>query len=57
VQTKASASPDITQHCYQLNLLHLKAAQGQQISVQEAQWAVSTASWLSNLEKNGQIVV
>lgn len=57
VQTKATNSPDISQHSYQLNLLHLKAAQSQQISFQEAQWAISTASWISQLVANRQIVV
>ena len=49
VQTKATKSPDITQPIYQLNLLHLKAAQSQQITIQEAEWAINTANWLSQL--------
>jgi hypothetical protein len=56
-QTKATSSPDISQHAYQLNLLHLKAVQSQQVSPQEAQWAISTASWLSQLVASGQIVL
>ncbi|MHB2037554.1 MAG: hypothetical protein ACYCPW_12565 [Nitrososphaerales archaeon] len=49
VQTRATRSPDITQPIYQLNLLHLKAAQSQQITIQEAEWAINTANWLSQL--------
>jgi len=49
VQTRATKSPDIIQPIYQLNLLHLKAAQSQQITIQEAEWAINTASWLDQL--------
>ena len=56
-QTRASRSPDIAQHAYQLNLLHLKAAQSQQLTQQEAEWAVNTSSWISSLATNGQIIL
>jgi hypothetical protein len=56
VQSKAAKSPDITQPIYQLNLLHLKAAQSQVISIQEAEWAVNTAGWLAQLVVANQIV-
>jgi len=49
VQTRATKSPDIIQPIYQLNLLHLKAAQSQQITIQEAEWAINTANWLTQL--------
>jgi hypothetical protein len=55
VQSKAVGSSDITQPIYQLNLLHLKCAQSQPISQQEAEWAVNTASWLSQLVTANQI--
>jgi len=45
VQTKAKSCPPISESCYQLNLLHLKVAQGQKITQQEAEWAVSVANW------------
>ena len=55
VQAKSTGSPDITQPVYQLNLLRLKVAQTQPISAQEAEWAVNTASWLSQLAMTSQI--
>lgn len=57
VQTKAPQSQDITQHVYNLNLLHLRAAQGQQITSHEAEWAVSTASWLVRITQTGQVTL
>ena len=55
VQTKATRAPDITQPIYQLNMLHLKAAQSQQVTSQEAEWALNSASWLSQLVATQQI--
>ncbi|MGI0090923.1 MAG: hypothetical protein ACREBS_04370 [Nitrososphaerales archaeon] len=55
VQSKAARSPDITQPMYQLNLMHLKAAQLQPVTAEEAQWAISTSSWLSQLVSAHQI--
>ncbi len=55
VQTKATRAPDITQPIYQLNLLNLKAAQSQPINLQEAEWSVNTANWLSQLISAQQI--
>jgi len=55
VQSKSAGGPDITQPVYQLNLLHLKVAQSQPVSTQEAEWAVNTAAWLSQLAVNSQI--
>ena len=56
-QTRASSSPDIAQHAYQLNLLLLKAAQSQRVTQQEAEWATSTAGWISQLVLSGQIII
>jgi hypothetical protein len=50
LQTRSAGSPDITQPLYQLNLLHLKVAQSQQITRQEAEWAINTSAWLAQLE-------
>ena len=55
VQAKSPGSIDITQPVYQLNLLHLKIAQSEVVSPQEAEWAVHTATWLSQLAINSQI--
>jgi hypothetical protein len=55
VQSKSPGSIDITQPVYQLNLLHLRIAQSEVVSPQEAEWAVHTASWLSQLAMNSQI--
>jgi hypothetical protein len=55
VQTRATRAPDITQPSYQLNMLHLKAAQSQQVTSQEAEWALNSASWLSQLVATQQI--
>ncbi len=55
VQSKATGISDITQPIYQLNLLHLKGAQSQTISQQEAEWAVNTAVWLTQLVSTQQI--
>lgn len=55
VQSEFPQLPDITQHVYNLNLLHLKAAQGQLLTTQEAEWALSTANWLVQLTRAGQI--
>ncbi len=54
VQSKAK-SPDITQPIYQLNMLNLKAAQSQSITIQEAEWAVNTSDWLAQLVSTQQI--
>ena len=55
IQSKATSCPAISESCYQLNLLRLKAAQGQRITQQEAEWAVSVASWLIQLVDDHQI--
>ncbi len=55
VQSKSQGSIDITQPVYQLNLLHLKIAQSQPVSPQEAEWAVHTARWVTQLAMNSQI--
>lgn len=57
VQSKATGSSDITQPIYQLNLLHLKSAQSQPIALQEAEWAINTANWLSQLVATQQIKI
>jgi hypothetical protein len=53
-QTKSPGRADITQPIYQLNLLHLKAAKGEPISAQEAEWSINTAVWVSELTANLQ---
>ena len=55
VQSRSPQSPDITQHLYNLNLLHLKAAQSEMVSKDEAEWALSTLRWLQQLSETGQI--
>ena len=55
VQSKSPGSIDITQPIYQLNLLHLKVAQSEPVSPQEAEWAVHTANLISQLAMNSQI--
>lgn len=55
VQSKSPQSPDITQHLYNMNLLHLRTAQGQLLTAQEAQWALDTVRWLVQLTQSGQI--
>ena len=55
VQSRSPQSPHITQHMYNLNLLRLKAAQSQQITREEAEWALSTVRWLLQLSETGQI--
>ena len=57
VQSKASSAPLISEPCYHLNSLRLKAAQGQPITQQEAEWAVSIASWMIQAVQNQQIVL
>ena len=52
VQTKSQGSADITQPIYQLNLLHLKAAKGEPITAQEAEWSINTAAWVSQITSN-----
>jgi len=52
VQTKSPGSADITQPIYQLNLLHLKAAKGEPITAQEAEWSINTAAWVSQITSN-----
>ncbi|HXQ91535.1 MAG TPA: hypothetical protein VN739_00915 [Nitrososphaerales archaeon] len=53
-QTKSPGRADITQPIYQLNLLHLKAAKGEPINAQEAEWSINTAVWVSELTANLQ---
>ena len=55
VQSKGGGTTDITQPIYQLNMLHLKAVQLQPISQQEADWAINTANWISQLISSQQI--
>lgn len=55
VQSRSPQSPDITQHLYNLNLLHLKVAQSQLVTKEEAEWALSTVRWLQQLSETGHI--
>ena len=55
VQARSPGMPDITQPVYQLNLLHLRAAQSQEVSRQEGEWAISTATWLRQVIQAAQI--
>lgn len=55
VQSKFQQLPDITQHIYNLNLLHLKAAQGHLLTAQEAEWALNISNWLVQLAQAGKI--
>jgi hypothetical protein len=54
VQTKSPGTPDMTQPAYQLNMLHLKAEKSEPISQQEADWAINTATWFSQLLSSSQ---
>jgi len=54
IQTRSLGSADITQPIYQLNLLHLKAAKGEAVTTQEAEWSINTAAWLSQISANLQ---
>ena len=53
-QTKSPGTADITQPIYQLNLLHLKAARGEPITAQEAEWSINTAAWISQINASLQ---
>ncbi|HZW55594.1 MAG TPA: hypothetical protein VFF30_04835 [Nitrososphaerales archaeon] len=55
IQSKAKISPQISEPMYQLNLIRLKAAQGQPITKEEAEWAVSVANWVGQLVQTKQI--
>ncbi len=55
IQTKSPGTTDITQPAYQLNLLHLKVERGEPVTYQEADWAISTANWFSQLVSNSQL--
>lgn len=55
VQSKYPQLPDLTQHIYNMNLLRLKAVQGQLLTMQEVEWALSTVNWLIQLAEKGQI--
>jgi hypothetical protein len=57
VQTKAKASPDISQPVYQLNLLRLKSLQGENVTAEQADWAINAATWLAQLAHSEQIVL
>lgn len=49
IETRAKTGPKIAPSCYQLNSLRLKALQGQPLTKEEAEWAVSTAQWLKGI--------
>ena len=55
IQSKSPGMPDITQPAYQLNQLHLKIEKGELVAPQEASWAISTATWFSQVEASSQI--
>jgi hypothetical protein len=55
IQTKAKNAPQISQPLYQLNMLRLKAAQGQPITQAEAEWAISMANWVIQIVDSHQI--
>jgi hypothetical protein len=55
VQARHSQLPDMIQHVYNLNLLRLKAVQGQPLTTQEVEWALSTVNWLIQLAEKGRI--
>src|SRR5579875_2441137 len=56
IETRARAPLQISQPSYQLNALRLKAVQGQPITKQEAEWAVSTSVWIQQLVNSGQVI-
>jgi hypothetical protein len=55
VQTKARSSPDISQPVYQLNLLRLEALRGENVTPEQADWAINTATWLAQIAQSDQI--
>lgn len=57
LQSRAKSAPDFAQPIYQLNLLRLKIIQGQPSTIAEAEWALSTASWLVQLVASNQIIL
>ena len=55
IQSRAKSSPQISEPMYQLNDLRLRAARGNPVTREEAEWAISVASWLGQAVEAKQI--
>jgi hypothetical protein len=55
IQKRAKSSPQFAEMVYQLNMLRLRALQNQMHDQQQANWAVSFATWFDQIVRTDQI--